>query len=215
MQDKIALSDQFEERLIEFAARIIRLAGRLPKNFQGRHVANQILRSGTAGAPNYAEARGAESRADFIHKMRIVQKELNETAVWIRIMAKSSLISPDLLVDILAENKELCRMASASIRTAGVVRPPSVRIRIEHWELNIGQTPIEHSAKLFLREPSVRPFSHQRHRRDQLRAIRPPRWAVLLRTSTERLGRVEISIRVHRELVHAPECARERPVSSP
>ena len=118
MQDKIALSDQFEERLIDFAARIIRLAGRLPKNFQGRHVANQILRSGTAGAPNYAEARGAESRADFIHKMRIVQKELNETAVWIRIMAKSSVISSDLLVDILTENKELCRIASASIRTA-------------------------------------------------------------------------------------------------
>jgi four helix bundle protein len=118
MQNKVALSNQFEERLIEFAARIIRLAGRLPRNFQGRHVANQILRSGTAGAPNYAEARGAESRADFIHKMRIVQKELNETAVWIRIMAKSSLVSPDLIVDILAENKELCRIASASIRTA-------------------------------------------------------------------------------------------------
>src|SRR5437773_9562032 len=118
MQDKIALSDQFEERLIEIAARIISLAGRLAKTLQGRHVANQILRSGTSGAPNYAEARGAESRADFIHKMRIVQKELNETAVWIRIMAKSSLISPELLVDILAENKELCRIASASIKTA-------------------------------------------------------------------------------------------------
>jgi four helix bundle protein len=118
MQDKIALSDQFEERLVEFAARIIRLAGRLPKNFQGRHVGTQILRSGTAGAPNYAEARGAESRADFIHKMRIVQKELNETAVWIRIMEKGALISADLLGEILAENKELCRMASASIRTA-------------------------------------------------------------------------------------------------
>ena len=112
------LSDQFEERLIEFAARIIRLAGRLPKNFQGRHIASQILRSGTAGAPNYAEARAAESRADFIHKMRIVLKELNETAVWIRMMAKTSLISPPLLIDILAENTELCRMASASIRTA-------------------------------------------------------------------------------------------------
>src|SRR6478735_8820313 len=86
MQDKIALSDQFEERLIEFAARIIRLAGRLPKNFQGRHVASQILRCGTAAAPNYAEARGAESRADFIHKMGIVQKELNETSVWLRIL---------------------------------------------------------------------------------------------------------------------------------
>jgi len=117
MEEKIALSEQFEERLIQFAASIIRLAGRLPRSFQGRHVANQILRSGTAGAPNYAEARVAESRADFIHKMRIVLKELNETAVWIRIMAGSSLISPELLVDILAENKELCRMASASIKT--------------------------------------------------------------------------------------------------
>jgi len=67
MQDKIALSDNFEERLIEFAARVIRLAGRLPKNYLGRHVASQILRSGTAGAANYAEARGAESRGDFIH----------------------------------------------------------------------------------------------------------------------------------------------------
>jgi four helix bundle protein len=120
MRDKIALSDKFEERLIEFAARIIRLAGRLPKNYQGQHVANQILRSGTAGAANYAEARGAESRADFIHKMRIVQKELNETAVWVRIIAKSSLVSPDLLVNIVAENTELCRMASASIRTARI-----------------------------------------------------------------------------------------------
>ena len=128
MQDKIAQSDQFEERLIEFAARIIRLAGRLPKNFQGRHVASQILRCGTAGAPNYAEARGAESRADFIHKMRIVQKELNETAAWIRIMGKISLISPHLLVDIFAENTELCRMASASIRTARARGAGSVRI---------------------------------------------------------------------------------------
>jgi four helix bundle protein len=109
------VSDQLEERLIKFAAR---LAGRLAKNFQGRHVATQIMRSGTAGAPNYAEARGAESRADFIHKMRIVQKELNETAVWIRILAESSLVSAELLVDILAENKELCRIASASVITA-------------------------------------------------------------------------------------------------
>jgi four helix bundle protein len=120
MKDKVALSDQFEERLIEFAAHVIQLAGRIAKNLQGRHVAKQILRSGTAGAPNYAEARAAESRADFIHKMSIVQKELNETAVWIRIIAKSSLISQELLIDILAENKELCRIASASIRTARV-----------------------------------------------------------------------------------------------
>ena len=118
MQDRITQSDQLEERLVDFAARIIRLAGRLNKNILGRHVANQILRSGTSAAPNYAEARGAESRADFIHKMRIVQKELNETAVWIRIISKSSLLSQNLIVDILAENRELCRIATASIKTA-------------------------------------------------------------------------------------------------
>jgi four helix bundle protein len=118
MQDKITQSDQLEERLVSFAARIIRLAGRPNRNILGRHVANQILRSGTSAAPNYAEARGAESRADFIHKMRIVQKELNETAVWIRIISKSSLISQNLVVDILAENRELCRIATASIKTA-------------------------------------------------------------------------------------------------
>jgi four helix bundle protein len=118
MKDKLMQSDQFEERLVDFASRIIRLAGRLATNAQGRHVANQIVRSGTSAAPNYAEARGAESRADFIHKMRIVQKELNETAVWIRIISKSSLISQNLIVDILAENKELCRIATASVKTA-------------------------------------------------------------------------------------------------
>jgi four helix bundle protein len=118
MKDKLMQSDQLEERLVDFAARIIRLAGRLTTNSQGRHVANQIVRSGTSAAPNYAEARGAESRADFIHKMRIVQKELNETAVWIRIISKSSLISQNLIVDILAENRELCRIATASIKTA-------------------------------------------------------------------------------------------------
>ena len=61
MLEKIALSDQRAERLVEFAARIIELAGRLPRTFQARHVASQILRSGTVGAPNYAEARCAES----------------------------------------------------------------------------------------------------------------------------------------------------------
>src|SRR5438067_5812550 len=92
----------------------------IDKTFQGRHVANQILRSGTAAAPNYAEARGAESRADFIHKLRIVQKELNETAVWLRIIAKSSLLSLEHISETLAENKELAKMISASIRTAAL-----------------------------------------------------------------------------------------------
>src|SRR5262245_61926189 len=120
MLEKTALSDQLEERLVDFAALIIGLAGKVGKTFQGRHVAKQILRSGTAGAANYAEARGAESRAAFIHKLRIVQKELNETSVWLRVIMKSDLLSRELIVGIVAENKELSRIITASIRTARV-----------------------------------------------------------------------------------------------
>jgi len=86
MLDGISQSDLLEERLIDFAVRIISLTNRLTRIQKGRSVASQILRSGTAGASNHPEARGAESRADFIPKMRIVQKELNETSVWIRVL---------------------------------------------------------------------------------------------------------------------------------
>ena len=78
----------------------------------------QVLRSGTAGAPNYAEARGAESRADFIHKLGIVVKELNETSVWLRIVSRSGLVKDELIVALLQENRELARIIAATIRTA-------------------------------------------------------------------------------------------------
>jgi len=118
MIEKISLSDRLEERLIEFAARIIFLASKLAKGFQGGHITNQLVRCATAAAANYAEARGAESRADFIHKMKIVQKELNETLVWLRIIVKSGLVRGELMTEVIAENKELCRMIGASVRTA-------------------------------------------------------------------------------------------------
>lgn len=70
-------ADELEERLINFAVRIVKLASQLPRT-PGKHVAAQALRAGTSPAPNYGEARGAESHADFVHKVRIVLKELNE-----------------------------------------------------------------------------------------------------------------------------------------
>jgi len=82
-------------------------------------IAKQVLRSGTAVAANYAEARGAESRSDFIHKLRIVLKELNETAVWLQLIMEGSLLRSDKIVAVVAENEELCRILAASIRTAG------------------------------------------------------------------------------------------------
>src|SRR4249919_2158299 len=103
-------ADELEQRLINFAVRIIKLTTRLPKTPAGKHVAGQVLRSGTSPAPNYGEARGGESRADFIHKLGIVLKELNETLIWLRIIQSSEIIKRELLGDIIKENQELCRI---------------------------------------------------------------------------------------------------------
>src|SRR5437762_9217444 len=110
-------ADVLEERLIEFA-RIIKLSAKLPKTPAGRHVAGQILRSGTSPAPNYGEARGAESSADFTHKVRVVLKELNETLIWLQIIERSKLLRAELLTDIIQENTELCKIFATTLRTA-------------------------------------------------------------------------------------------------
>ena len=111
-------ADNLEGRLIQFSIDIVKLAGDLPQNFQARHIAGQLLRSGTAAAPNYGEARAAESRADFIHKLRIALKELNETAVWLRVVRGSFDVEKQLLTRLVAENAELCKIFVASIQTA-------------------------------------------------------------------------------------------------
>ena len=118
MEGQKSQSDQLENRLIEFASRIVLYSTELPKTPAARHISLQILRSGTACAANYAEARAAESPADFIHKLKIVQKELNETAVWLQILGKSVLTKDECFVAILQENRELSRIITASVRTA-------------------------------------------------------------------------------------------------
>ena len=94
------------------------MAQSLPKTEEGRYIAQLLLRSGLAAAPNYAEARAAESRADFIHKVRVVLKELNETESWLEQIVENGLYSRDKLGAIIAENQELCFIIAASIRTA-------------------------------------------------------------------------------------------------
>ena len=111
-------ADELERRLIAFGAEIITISTKLPRTPQGRHVSLQMLRSGTATAANYGEARGAESRSDFIHKLRVVLKELNETAIWLQMISKSSLLPAEQIVAIVAENRELSKIIAASVRTA-------------------------------------------------------------------------------------------------
>ena len=111
-------ADELEGRLIDFAVRIIKVTDRLPETSAGRHISRQLLRCGTSPAPNYAEARGAESRADFVHKMRIALKELNETCVWLRMICRTEMLGHERLGDLIDESEQLCRIVNASVKTA-------------------------------------------------------------------------------------------------
>src|SRR5215831_13246092 len=79
-----------EERLLQFASTIIDLSEKLPTSRVGNHVAGQILRSGTSPFPNHGEAEAAESRDDFIHKLRVCLKELRETRRWARLIHRKN-----------------------------------------------------------------------------------------------------------------------------
>jgi four helix bundle protein len=97
---------------------IIQLTTKLPKTSTGKHIGGQILRSGTSPAPNYAEARSAESSKDFIHKLKIALKELNETAVWLQIIIRSKMLPIEECIELHKECGELCRIIGASVKTS-------------------------------------------------------------------------------------------------
>jgi four helix bundle protein len=108
-----------EDRLIDFAVRIIRLAEALPKTRVGNQIAGQIIRSGTSPAPNYGEAQSAESRPDFIHKMKVCLKELRETRVWLLMIVKANFMKPaSQLEPLIDENNQLISIFVSSIKTA-------------------------------------------------------------------------------------------------
>jgi four helix bundle protein len=86
--------EQLQERLLDFAVSAGKLVDQLPDTRLGRHIAGQLVRCCTAPAPNYAEARAGESRADFIHKLSICLKELRETTSWLRFIEKAALAPP-------------------------------------------------------------------------------------------------------------------------
>lgn len=109
---------EFGERLQDLAVRVIRVARTLPRNFIGRHIAIQVLRSGTSAGANYCEAQGAESRADFAHKMQIVVKELRETLFWLETSRRASLIAPHRLDGLAKEIDELIAIGVSSAVTA-------------------------------------------------------------------------------------------------
>jgi four helix bundle protein len=108
-----------ENRLLEFAADIVELTESLPNTRAGNHIAGQLLRCGTSPLSNHGEVEAAESRRDFLHKLRICLKELRETKRWLRLLERAKKLgAPANFVICLNEVDELIRIFVASIRTA-------------------------------------------------------------------------------------------------
>ena len=117
--------DDLARRLTGLAARIGKVVDALPETRLGRHIAGQLVRCGTAGGPNYAEARAAESKKDFVHKMAIVLKELRESAYWLDLIVNADLLPETRLSPLLDENDELIAIFVKSITTAKARKPAS------------------------------------------------------------------------------------------
>jgi four helix bundle protein len=107
-----------EERLLEFSANIIQLIDTLPNTRAANHIAGQLLRCGTSPLGNHGEVQAAESRRDFVHKLRICLKEFKETRRWLRLLKHSQLLPTPKMEPILPETEELIRIFAASVRTA-------------------------------------------------------------------------------------------------
>jgi len=106
-----------QQRLINFCISILDLSEKMPKHYAGTYLTKQLIRSGTSPALNYGEAQAAESKSDFIHKMKICLKELRETQINLRIIKAKNYVV-DLDNKVLSECSELVAIFTSSIATA-------------------------------------------------------------------------------------------------
>jgi four helix bundle protein len=109
---------ELNERSIQFAVRVLKLADALPNKPSGRTVANQVARSGCSVAANYRAALRGKSRADFVNKITTVLEEADETDLWIEVAKRAGLVKPERVAGLQTEAVELVRIFSATRRTA-------------------------------------------------------------------------------------------------
>ncbi|MBE9509974.1 MAG: four helix bundle protein [Bacteroidetes bacterium] len=108
-----------EELLIDFSVLIIEIVNEIPNSKAGNHLSGQLVCSGTSVSLNYGEAQSAESKKDFIHKMKVILKELRETFICLKIIHKSKLYkTEDKIIKAKKENNELISIFVKSIETA-------------------------------------------------------------------------------------------------
>lgn len=119
MEENPKQAYDLEERLLEFAVLVVKLTKTLSNDYADRHIGNQLLRSGTAPLSHHGESQGAESPADFIHKLRLALKELRETDRWLKLIARAKLTPGNSdLPKLMSEADQLIRIFIKSIATA-------------------------------------------------------------------------------------------------
>lgn len=111
-------ANQLSGRLLDYGVDIVKLTAKLGRTVTGKYIANQLLRAGTSVGSNYEEARGAQSRADFVHKLQIVLKEIREALYWLRLIQKSKILNGSDLGSIITETIQLSNIVAKSVITA-------------------------------------------------------------------------------------------------
>ena len=107
-----------EDRLVKFAIMILESCDLLPNTRACNNLEYQLSKSGTAPALMYGEVQAAESRADFIHKMKLILKELRESRISLRIINEKPLVKHAAVTVTLRECNELIGIFTKSIGTA-------------------------------------------------------------------------------------------------
>jgi four helix bundle protein len=110
--------DNIFQRLVNFGAGAVYIIEQLPATVSARHIGQQLVRAATSAGANYQEARGAESRNDFAHKLGVALKEVHEAHYWLQLLGATGWISARGLQPLLRESWELSRIPGSSIRTA-------------------------------------------------------------------------------------------------
>jgi four helix bundle protein len=118
VQEAEMKGDDIAERLMGFAVGVIEVTRKMKKGIADKHIARQLVRSGTAGGANYEEARASESRADFAHKIAIAAKEMRESWYWLKLTEEAALTEEQRIKTLSQEARELAAILSSSARTA-------------------------------------------------------------------------------------------------
>jgi len=106
-----------EDRTFQFAVRIVKLCQTLDSEpGVPRALANQLLRSGTSVGANVAEGQGGQSRADFVSKYSIANKEARETLYWLKLLVAADIVPEHRLADLMRECDELIAILTTIVK---------------------------------------------------------------------------------------------------